>query len=367
MAAAAVRSLRVVHGRAEAGRDVFSVLLKRAFAIGGGGALLPLDEDPPLREVDAYWDDGDPTWSVVEHESELAAYRPRTDVVVVGHVHAPGGRPVHSLDAGIEVAGARVVLRATGERRCVFREGRDPAFTEPRPFARMPIRWDLAYGGRDEASVPGVEFHYPRNPTGRGLVVSNRRDLVDGLALPCLEDPADLLVPERVLLGELGRWNAQPLPHGFGWVPRTCYPRCSFVGAMPPYVRSDTVMREEAAGWVPREQVALAMQCRLPSWDARFNNGAHPRLQFAPLAGGETVRLAHLNPGGGVVSFVLPARAPRLTLDTGEGPRPLDAAMHAVSIQPDANRVEILWRGMFAYPGARWLARLARLQPGVDE
>jgi hypothetical protein len=362
----AATRLRVVHGRAEAGCNVFAVLLKRSFAIGGDGTLVRLAQDAPLRDVDAYWDDGDPTWSTVEHESELAAFKPRTDVVVVGHAHAPGGRPVQQLDVGVEVAGVRKVLRVTGERRCVYREGREPAFTEPRPFARMPMRWELAYGGRDERSTPGAEFHYPRNPAGRGVAVANRREVVDGLALPCIEDPTDLLVPERVVLGEVGRWNAQPLPQGLGWVPRTCYPRCSFVGAMPPYVRSDTVMREEALGWVPRQQVALAMQCRLPSWDARFNNGAHPSLQFAPLAGGELVRLANLNPGGGLLAFRLPEGLPRLTLDTGEGPRPLQSVLHTVSIQPDAGRVDLVWRGAFEYPDARWLARLARLEGGVE-
>ena len=45
----------------------------------------------PLRLIDQYYDDGDPEWSTVQHESELAPYKAATDVVVIGKAYAPRG------------------------------------------------------------------------------------------------------------------------------------------------------------------------------------------------------------------------------------------------------------------------------------
>jgi hypothetical protein len=40
-------------------------------------------------------------------------------------------------------------------------------FSDPERFLEMEIRYDRAYGGRDEKSDPNLPFYYPRNDMGR--------------------------------------------------------------------------------------------------------------------------------------------------------------------------------------------------------
>ncbi len=120
----------------------------------------------------------------------------------------------------------------------------------------MPIQYERAYGGKDLKSDPEVPFYYPRNDLGTGVVLKNTKETIEGLRLPNIEDPADLLNPDRVIIGTPERWCGQPLPAGLGWFQRTWYPRCSFVGAIPAYVGIDTVLPEEKLGLVPKNQIA---------------------------------------------------------------------------------------------------------------
>ena len=192
------------------------------------------------------------------------------------------------------------------------------------------------------------------------MAVRNLRDVVDGLQLPNVEDPQDPLTPDRILLGQPDRWNDQPLPHGFGWFQRTWYPRCSFVGAVPGLIDPDTVMQEERLGLVPKGQIALARRFQLPSFDARFNNGASLGLALPYLQGGEEVRLNGLSPDG-PLHFALPTGRPRIMLDIGLGENELAAVVHTVCVRMGQGQVDVVWRGAHVYPGVHWLPEMRRM------
>ena len=114
----------------------------------------------------------------------------------------------------------------------------------------------VGFGGIDTKSVPDGMFMYPRNPRGTGIIVANLAEAVNELRLPNLEDPADLLTPDRLILGNPEKWPEQPLPQGFGWFPKIAYPRCSLVGALPAYVGPGVPLKEEMLGLVPKNQIA---------------------------------------------------------------------------------------------------------------
>jgi hypothetical protein len=265
----------------------------------------------------------------------------------------------------LEVAGRRKTVRVFGDRRCLHRPGLAPEFTDPVPFTTMEIRYDRAYGGEDSCSNPDLPFYYPRNQRGTGIAVKNIPQAVDGLVLPNLEDPLDLLAPERVVLGEPERWVGQPLPQGLGWFQRTWYPRCSFVGSVPGLMDPDTVLAEETLGLVPKGQLALARQFRLPSFDVRFNSGASPGLAVPFLSGGEPVSVSGLHPRGDL-RFALPTEAPRMSLDIGSGPSELPVVLHTVCIRMDDAQVDLVWRGAHEYPGVDWLPEMKRLVAEVE-
>lgn len=345
------------------GEPIFVLLAKRSYSLQLNGQWAPASP-VPLRAVDEYFGDGDPQTHSVRLEAEMAPFKPTTDFVVVASAWAPGLRPTPQFDASVAIGAVRKTIRIFGDRRCVFRPGLNPRVTDPEPVVDREMRYELAYGGIDLKSDPPSIAMYPRNPLGRGYALRNISASIEGLPLPNFEDPTDLLVPERIVVGEPDRWPAQPLPQGFGWFPKIAYPRCSFVGSIPAFLAPGTTMKEEALGLIPPNQIALAKRFRLPSYDVRFNRGASFGLALSFLEGGETVRLTNLSPDG-ALAFTLPREKPQLALDIGRGPTALAAVMHTACVRVEEGKLEIVWRGSMGYPGIDWLPEMKKLIPEV--
>src|SRR5690606_6620298 len=113
--------------------------------------------------------------------SDIGLRKRGTDVVVVGDAVSP--TPVTSFDIGVEVRDTVVPLRVHGPR--VFYDGPTGATPSPaQPFTRMPVAYELAYGGTS-ADFGAVEL---RNPVGVGVA---RRDADNiGQRAPQIEHPA---------------------------------------------------------------------------------------------------------------------------------------------------------------------------------
>ena len=71
-------AVEIVPGRNERDETVFSVIVKRSYTIGEGGAMARCFPDQPLRKTDSYYDYGSPDFATVEHEHELAACKAAT-------------------------------------------------------------------------------------------------------------------------------------------------------------------------------------------------------------------------------------------------------------------------------------------------
>jgi hypothetical protein len=339
---------------------VFVLLAKRTYHVRPNAVPVPAEKPVPLAHVDRYYEGGDPEITTVQFESEVAPFKLATDFVVIGSAFAPGGKPVTQLDAIVEVGRTKKMVRVFGDRSCEYVQGRSPRFLDPQPFTEIEIRYERAYGGTDTKSKPEMMVLYPRNPMGTGFVLANRESTINGLMLPNLEDPADLLIPDRLVVGEPEKWPAQPLPQGFGWFPKIAYPRCSFVGALPAFVAPGVPLKEETLGLVPRNQIALGRQFRLPSYDVRFNHGASLGLTVPFLAGGEPVRLTHLMPEG-VLAFSLPKEKPQMMLDLGVGPTELSPVLHTACVRVADRQLDMIWRGALRYPGVDWLPEMKQL------
>lgn len=350
----------IVTGKNEREEHLFSVIVKRSYLITDTGKLERRETDHELRKIDAYYENGDPEWSVVQYEYELAPYKPLVDVVVIGKAHAPRGKVVPSMLVSVQVGKQSKELIVFGDRQCHFRENADPLFSEPKPFTEMEIRYDLAYGGQDEETLPESPLHYPRNYMGKGVVLRNIKKRVEGLPLPNIEDPNDLLTPARVIIGEPERWHLLPIPQGFGWRQRTWYPRSALLGVYPAFTDVGTVTTEEKMGLVPKNHIALAKQLRLPTFDAHFNNGASLGMSYKALTVDEEITLKGLTPDGSM-KFRLPGDAPEIVLDIGHGEQQLESRLHTVSIRPDDNEADLIWRGCCIYEGYSWWPKMKRL------
>ncbi|MDO8334622.1 MAG: DUF2169 domain-containing protein [Nitrosomonas sp.] len=356
---------KIVTGKRDSGEHIFSVIVKRTYRIKHGSVAERSANDHELKMIDEYYDNGDPDWSTVQYESELAAFKPLVDVVVIGKAYAPKGEPTQQMMISVRIADKEKTITVFGDRTCHYRENKTPVFSDPLPFTDMEIRYDRAYGGLDDKSDPTIPFYYPRNYMGTGFALRNIKEVIEGLALPNLEDPNDLLTSERIVLEEPQRWHMQPLPQGLGWCQRNWFPRCAFAGSYPAFVEVGTAITEERMGLLPKNYIALAKQFKLPSFHPRFNNGASLGLMFRDMRGDESISLKGMT-SSGLLEFSLPNDAPRISLDIGLGEQQLVARLHTVSIRPDDLEVDLIWRGALDYEGYSWLPKMKRLHAEVQ-
>lgn len=357
--------VEIVPGRTARGEGMFCVIVKRSYRIHSDGTSRRCEKDKPLRLIDHYYENGDPQWSTVEFENEVAPFKAASDVVIIGKAYASKGRPTQEMAVGVKIGTHKKILRIVGDRQCHWRPDASPSFSEPELFLEMEIRYERAYGGRDEISDPNLPFYYPRNDLGKGVALYNLKNVIQNLALPNIEDPEDLLTPDRVVIEDPYHWPLMPMPQGFGWLQRTWYPRSALIGACPAFIDPGTVTKEEAMKLLPANHVALARQMRLPPFEAQFNNGASIGMTFTALKDDETIGLRGLTRDG-TLDFRLPGETPKIALDVGKGAQPLDTKIHTVSIRPDDLELDIVWRGALHFGPYAKLSTIRCLEAHVQ-
>jgi len=313
----------VTLGPGPEGRPGVSVIVKGTFAIPEEtGARAPLaDEQLPLWEEDLHFD-GD-TSASVQFEADTAPYKPAADIVLVGHAYAPNGRPTPRVDVLLRVGPHKHILRIVGDRQWTFpsRMLMKPLLSAPQPFTTMPLRYERAFGGRDQVGAGYCEA----NPLGQGFIAAKARDAVHEKPLPNIEDPYQPITA----------WNDRPRPVGFGFYGKTWVPRGAFRGTEAGLAAPDPVLG-------------------LPSdFTPKFFNGAHPDLQVPGyLQGDEKVELFNLTPNGSC-AFHLPGITPevRLTLREQRAAAAGEAALHVLHgaldtlvLLPDEHRGYVVWR-----------------------
>jgi hypothetical protein len=290
------------------GAEVWLVVVKCTFDIGRDGATRVSPEQPPVLRVPEYH--GEPGKSSLKYEADMVLTKTATDVTVVGHAYAPGGRPVTEMEVGFAVGPLRKVLRVTGDRTW---DGL--GVSPPVPFTRMPIVYERAFGGVDAKSErPERDWDW-RNPVGTGFAMA--RQHLSGVALPNVEYPGDIV----------RGWKDRPIPAGFGPISGHWQARAAFAGTY------DDAWMEHRQPLPPDD------------FDDRFYQCA-PQDQQVPqmLRGGEPVVLHHLTPDG-ELRFSLPKVF--LGFDTRfyDGTREVHKQrhLHSVIIEPDHPRISMVW------------------------
>jgi hypothetical protein len=349
----------VLPGQTPEGQYILSVLVKRTYDINSGATCQRAASDRKLTSGDVYYDD--PMNSPVKFESDFVPFKLATDVVVNGTAYAPDGAPTTAFTSSVQVGSDRKDILVIGDRVCHFRDGKTPAFSDPKPLTSIAVRYDLAYGGMDIYSDPKLPCPYGRNPLGRGFVIANTKKAVNGLELPNFEDPNDLLTPERLCLGHFVHWEKQPMPQGFGWFPKHWRPRGELAGVMPADRTVERQLRRIYARVVPHDQREMYAQTELPDMDFQFFNGASRGLVLPFLFGDEWVHLTNLTPDG-VQRFRLPGDRPRIGLDIGQGVQEPSVFLHTVMIRADDGQLDLVWRAAVHYLGPDWLPQMRKME-----
>ncbi len=352
-----------IPGNAPDGAPILSVLGKKTYRFANGQTAVPdRDEQIPFTEADEYWGQGNPAVDAVKLESDLVAYKPMTDVVFIAHAHAPKGRPVTTLDVGVQVGPSRKIFRVFGDRK-VFVTGTGLAFTQPAPFERMPLDYGQAYGGKDDKSEEGFAYTYMKNPVGKGFVVKNNIKALQDMVLPNLEDPVKLLTPQNLVLQKFERWMEYPEPMSLGYVSKGSSPRFELAGMAPDQQAGAEMERQRAIQKMPAVGVGPASQPPPPSpiLNAQFFNGASKGLCFPYLVGNESIKLAHLDRENPQFTFNLPGERPRAWLDVGDGKEEMKMVLQSVVVYKNTNQLAMIWRGSAYYGGIESIQKFTRL------
>ena len=233
-------------------------LLKRTYEIVNDRLVpcevIPLNHD--IRDPD--------TPAPLAPGSDFWPMKGGTDVIVRGSACAPGGKPVRSQMIRVTVGKDQKPIAVYGDRVVEWVGPGQVRFSEPEPFTEIPVEWKRAYGGADlrvpvdmeptlgnlsrlELDHPGL---YPRNPLGRGYCVVD--EPAEGVLLPNLEDPNQLLRPETYITRDPQLWHRQPLPACYEHTNYGMFSRYAWLGLeawyQPP---QDTPLREVELGYLP--------------------------------------------------------------------------------------------------------------------
>ena len=299
------------------GRERLTVIAKSTYRMPLAGEQVELGvEQQPLIEADRFT--GEPGLSAPVLETDFAHTKPRCDVIVVGHATAPAGQAVQHLTVGLRVGTLLKQLQVSGRRHW-----RSSLLgwhaSEPEAFQRLPLSYDLAYGGTDRThEAEGRTRTFEANPVGMGHW-PDRQDLA-GLPLPCLEPVGEHLSSP---LGQVAPVSLSPV--GRNWLPR-----------------------RRLAGTYDEHWVTHTA----PLWPADFDEAyfqcAPPDQQMPFPVGGEPVVLQHLS-AEGRRAFHLPVAPLPVTFVPHQG-RALvqQAVIDTIVLEPDAQRFTLTYRSTLA-------------------
>jgi|GEM_PF-149223 len=298
------------------GATNLTVIVKATFELRHGAAALLVQPYPLFGDLPYEENEG----RSLRIASDFAPSKPRADVLVTGTAYAPPGERVTHRTVRLAVArdGRMLVdkkLLVVGPRD----RDRSGTPTPPAPFAHLPVRYELAYGGAASRD----------NPVGVGADPGDTR-------LPSIVDPEN---PKRAVgLGALPAW----------WEARAAALR----GADP-------------AG------LSKPIPVIPPGLDLAYFNAAPADQQTDMLRGDEALLLAGLHPAFDEVQSRLPGTRAHARLVLGRNTVDVPLSADTLWIDGDLLRCTMTWRGAVAVaeaevPVLHWARVLATVTHGRE-
>lgn len=281
------------------GQETLLIVLVAVFEAVSDGKLKLAEEQRPVRVADVYF--GNPGFSSIRYEAELALIKPRVDVLLNGHAYAPNGVPARSVPVELVVGTMRKQLIVQGDRRSLT----GLMTPTPQSFDTMPIIYERAYGGMMEKPEPCGD---QRNLVGIGFngAVSRSSEV-------CSDYP-NVVYP--------GNEN---VPAGFGVVARGWKPRIDFAGTFD-------------ATWLAERAPLLPLD-----FDPRHYQCAPVDQQLPLIKGGEVVVVRNMTPQG-IWAFQTPRMDVPVLLLYQERLTSAELRVDTVLIEPDDHRFTLTAR-----------------------
>lgn len=292
------------------GVETLYITVKASFKIGQQW-LLSECQTPPIEE-DIFW--GEPNDTSIQYASDIHIGKPFTDIVMIGNAYSENSRPVKQLDVNLSVGQVNQTIRVFGDR--VWKDGK---ITSPELFDNMPLTYERAYGGMHAAEDQPLIIE-ERNPVGCGFAGNRTIDEMNGMALPNLENPEQLIQ----------QFIDQPDPACFAFSSPAWKPRVNFAGTY------DDAWHTERAPFLPLD------------FDSRFFNMAHTGLVYPGfLQGGEAVKITNMHSTGNM-SFSLPRVNLVSKININNSHVTADFNLETLLLEPNQMQLSMVWRAAFA-------------------
>jgi hypothetical protein len=303
-------------GMEPSGRELLVVVIKGTFRIPTepGTSLRLQEEQVPLVMSDVFY--GEPGLSAPKYEVDFAPRKQRCDIILNASAYAPGGRPTPRVEVAARIGSWSKSFAVVGDR--VWEAaGRGIGMSSPVPFTTMPISYDRAFGGTDNAHEdPSKHTAYMANPSGRGFHKELVKEWVDGTPLPNTEE-----------LDQPVNWvDGNFKPMAFGVIGRHWQSRAPYAGTY------DQNWLDKVFPFLPAD------------FDEQYYQSAPLDQQLPTPLGEQLVTLTNLTPDG-QRSFLLPHLEAPIHVFPKKGEREdLTAFADTIVMEPDEERVTMTWR-----------------------
>lgn len=302
-------------GLEPSGRELLVVVIKGTFVLPKLGEQVRLaDEQLPLIMADTFT--GEPGFSAPVSEIDFAPRKHACDVLLTGSAHAPAGHQVTRQRVSLRAGTMEKSFDVVGNR--VWKAGLSGiTASAPEPFTKMPISYDVAFGGTDRNSEDeGEHDAYMPNPVGRGWHKHLKNAWVDGKPLPNTEEAG----------ASVGFPTDKYRPMSFGPLARGWPSRSRFAGTY------DDQWLADVFPFLPRD------------FDERYYQAA-PEDQQIPIPDRPIdIVLSGLTPDG-VRQFTLPHFEAPVNVFPKRGEREdYVATLDTIVFDPDFDRFTMSWR-----------------------
>jgi hypothetical protein len=272
---------------------------------------------------------GEPGASSLLYESDANWGRQATDIALMAHAY-PRREGERETDVVLRVGGLTKTAHVFGDRTWTSLVTA-PQISSPKPFERIPLIYERAFGGSDASPErPDDMEAEPRNPVGRGLRARKSRIPVEAVSLPNVEDP-------HYLVSSPGD---RPAPVGFTFVPKSWKPRTDYAGTY------DEEWQKTRLPLLPKD------------FDPKFYTAASEGLSTTFLHGGETVELVNLT-STRQERFVIPTVHLQAAFHVDAAPTPIEMRLDTLVIDAVNRKLVMVWHGASSVHGlvddVRWI------------